>query len=134
MISPGRLPLVLVCLALLVCSGCSALAQRSWAWKEADLDRNRLDVGLYYGNDTAPELAAWVDHGEVVEATGGPATDDVLRMVVLYEGSRTPPMAGSARTERRCYLFTSADGYSVSFASTPCPEVAQDRVRSARAR
>lgn len=43
-------------------------ANDRWAWRAADLDRNRADLAHFRGARTGDELAEWV-HGEVV-ATG----------------------------------------------------------------
>ncbi len=95
----------------------------SWAWKEADLDRNRLNLALSRGADTGPDLAGWVEHGTVEEAVGdvtiGGDNDVVLR--VRYEWAHTDWL-GSASENRACYEFTSPDGYDVEFSPTPCQD------------
>ncbi|MGH1562770.1 hypothetical protein [Mumia sp. DW29H23] len=112
-----RLPLaVLVAVATLVLGGCG----HSWDWKQADLDRNRLNLGLFRGADTGEKLGSWVRVGEVVDSKGSRSSDD-LEVVVRYEREVGEPF-GTPGTERVCYRFTPAtDGAEVDFGRTDCP-------------
>ena len=60
---------VLLALGLLGAAGVQALQDR-WAWRQADLDRNRLNLAISRGADSAEQLAGWVEHGSVEDAAG----------------------------------------------------------------
>jgi hypothetical protein len=115
-----RLALLLV--VLVSASACQA--GHSPAWKAADLDRNRFDLGLHRDAHEGKQLAEWVEHGEVVQAQGRSAYGGGgdLEIVVAY-----PRQSGgggglfSGEPETTCYRFTSPDGYLVDFDEVDCP-------------
>lgn len=110
--------LLLVPLTLCVATGCSP----SWAWKQADLDRNRLNLALFRGAESASAAADWIEYGKVVESSGAatPGGGD-LAITVRYERQETDWLGGAAGVERVCYRFTSRDGDNVQFSETDCP-------------
>lgn len=102
-----------------VLTGCGL--HHSTSWKLADLDRNRFNLGLSRGADTGVSLAEWVDHGEVIEASGsaGPGEPGDLRLLVSYEISDSSWSGGGTHLE--CYVFTSTDGDTIAFHQAECP-------------
>ncbi|MFD1826681.1 MULTISPECIES: hypothetical protein [Mumia] len=111
-----RTAAVLVVL-LLTLAGCG----HSWDWKQADLDRNRLNLGLFRGADTGEKLGTWVRVGEVV-ATDGTRDGGDLAVVVRYERTVTEGWGGAEKVERSCFQFIpDADGSTVEFGPTDCP-------------
>ncbi|KAA1423384.1 hypothetical protein FE697_007165 [Mumia zhuanghuii] len=112
-----RPTLLLTALAvLLAVAGCG----HSWDWKQADLDRNRLNLGLFRGADTGEKLGTWVRQGEVV-ATAGATGSDEIAVVVRYERQVDEPF-GTPTVETACYRFTpDEDGSNVDFGRTDCP-------------
>ena len=102
---------------LLALAGCG----HSWDWKEADLDRNRLNLGLFRGADTGEELGTWVRNGRVVAAEGTRDGDD-LAVVVRYERTVADGWLGPQDSvERVCYRFTpDGPGNEVEFGRTRC--------------
>ncbi len=134
MLSALEKSVILGTLALAVGAGaivaCSATERQSAAWKEADLDRNWLDLAVYRGVENAEDFAAGMgDRGEVVSAKGitrrGVAAsdlDDPLEIIVLYPGSDGSGAVFAKEIPDTCYLFTVPTGYASSFAKVDCPE------------
>lgn len=112
---------VLLALGLLGAAGVQALQDR-WAWRQADLDRNRLNLAISRGAESAEQLASWVEHGSVEDAAGSVQRarggDGWLR--VRYERRSTGWLGQQGDLETVCYLFTSRDGYRVVFTTTRC--------------
>lgn len=103
---------------LLFLAGCG----HSWDWKQADLDRNRLNLGLFRGADTGEKLGTWVRTGDLVAAEGSREGED-LAVVVRYERTVGDSWFGQQqKTEQRCYRFTpDGHGSEVEFGRTDCP-------------
>lgn len=108
--------LLLVPVILCALTGCGP----SWAWKQADLDRNRLNLALFRGAETASSAAEWIELGVVVESSGVAAGGD-LAITVRYERQQTDWLGGGADVERVCFRFTSQHGDNVQFAEKVCP-------------
>lgn len=106
-----------VLLLALALAGC----EHSWDWKEADLDRNRLNLGLFRGADTGEELGTWVRNGLVVAVEGTRDGDD-LAVVVRYERTVGDGWLGQQqKIEQSCYRFTpDGPGNDVEFGRTDC--------------
>ncbi|MBW9216721.1 hypothetical protein KV102_17915 [Mumia sp. zg.B53] len=102
----------------LALAGC----EHSWHWKAADLDRNRLNLGLFRGADTGEELGTWVRNGRVAAVEGTRDRDD-RAVVVRYERTVADGWLGPQdEVERVCYRFTpDRDGDDVEFGRTDCP-------------
>lgn len=110
-----------------LCSGLLAAAMtgcgRSTQWKQADLDRNSLNIALFHGNESARGLAGELDlNARLVSATG--ELDHYLsggdmRIVIAYPDSTF--MAWEYDTYA-CYEFTSPTGHGIDFAETGCPD------------
>lgn len=115
------LPRLLVVLALLL--PLAACGGPRWAWKEADLDRNRFDLAVHRGADTASRLGEWATQGTVVEASGSTRGDESdLEVVMRYERVQTGWLGQPAGVEVACYLFTTDDGHGVEFDHVSCPD------------
>ncbi|PJJ55948.1 hypothetical protein CLV56_0151 [Mumia flava] len=115
------LVLLVVLASVLVLGGCG----HSWAWRQADLDRNRFDLGLFRGARDASTLSTWTRYGTVVSATGAAEHGDDapdLAIVVRYERTTTD-WAFNEKDEVACYRFevTAADLDGVAFAGEDCP-------------
>lgn len=108
--------LLVVPLTLLAVTGCGP----SWAWKEADLDRNKLNLALFHGAESASSVAAWVENGKVVGSSGRATSDGDLAIVVRYEREEMD-WGTVTGVERVCFRFTTEDGDSVQFSETDCP-------------
>ncbi len=111
-------PLVLGLLGLVVVQG----LQDRWAWRLADLDRNRLNLAMSRGADSDRRLAGWVEHGTVEEATGSVqrGAGGHVSLRVRYEQQSTGRLGQQGGTRTVCYVFVSDDGYQVGFRSTRC--------------
>src|SRR4051794_7533229 len=97
--------------------------EHRWAWRQADLDRNRLSLGQFRGADTGAELAGWVQHGRVVRA-GGVArrtSSQQAELVVAYT-TTTGGWGGSAgKRVTVCYRFQVGGRDVVDFDEVDCP-------------
>lgn len=110
--------LLLLPLLLGALTGCG----HSWAWKQADLDRNSLNLALFRGAGSAATAAEWVEHGEVVEASGTTAAGGGdLSITVRYERQETDWTGGVTGVEHVCFRFTSEHGDNVQFSEMDCP-------------
>lgn len=113
------LTLLLIALTLWTLTGCG----HSWAWKQADLDRNRLDLALFRGARSAPAAAKWIAYGKVVESSGAAIQGRRdLTITVRYERHQSDWTGATTGVERVCYRFTSRDGYNVQFREADCPD------------
>lgn len=104
--------------------GLDAQADR-WAWRSADLDRNRLNLASHRGAETGEQLAGWVEEGTVVSHAGRserPGGGDAA-LVVRYDQGEPPPwsVATPFRDRYICYRFTNDDGFTVEFDRVRCP-------------
>lgn len=115
---------VLAPLGLLAGMGIDTAAHR-WSWRQADLDRNRLNLAYYRGAESGERLASWVEHGEVLAASGHSVHTQGGDAAVLVRYERTDHgwLAGSTPTiEADCYRFTFVDSHHTSFRRADCPE------------
>jgi hypothetical protein len=102
----------------LILTGCG----HSWAWKQADLDRNSLNLALFRGADSGASAAEWVEHGKVVEASGSTEHGGRdLSIIVRYEREQTDWSGAVTGVEHVCFRFTSRHGDNVQFSETDCP-------------
>jgi hypothetical protein len=104
--------------------GLDAQADR-WAWRRADLDRNRLNLATYRGAETGEQFAGWVEEGTVVSHTGRSqrAGGGDMALMVRYDQGEPPPwsVATPFRDRFICYRFTTDDGFTVAFGRVGCP-------------
>lgn len=113
--------LAMLCAGLLAAAptGCGYSAQ----WEQADLDRNRLTIAMFHGNESAGDLAGELDQGtRLISATG--ALDHYtsggdMRIVIAYPDGTF--MAREYDTYD-CYEFTSPSGHDIDFSETDCPD------------
>lgn len=116
-----RVLLLGVLLALLAPAfGCSQ--ERGWSWPRADLDRNRLNLAFFRGADSGPELAEWIQNGEVVGTSRPSRGPDVADPVVIvrYEREKPTLLAGATtEIEAECYRFAVSD--ETLFERVDCP-------------
>lgn len=125
----GRMRRILIALCVLgplAAVGWSGLdtAAHRWSWRAADLDRNRLDLAYYRGAETGDALAGWVEHGDVVAASGRSAHTQGgdAEVLVRYEREDHGWLAGSTPTiETDCYRFSFVDRHQTSFRRVDCP-------------
>ncbi|MBC9226762.1 hypothetical protein GL325_10530 [Aeromicrobium sp. 636] len=133
MLSALEKTVVVGTVALVVGAGvlvaCSSMERQSVAWKQADLDRNWLDLAVYRGVEDADDFAAGMgDRGQVVSAKGiarrGVAASDLdepLEIVILYSGRDDSGAVFAQDDPDTCYRFTVPTGYSSNFAKVDCP-------------
>lgn len=103
-------------------------------WKEADLDRNKLDLQLFYLREAADgpnllthdfqgrDLASSVSYGTVL-ASGGTARlrqGGDLYVVVRYKLEPNGQEVDPDNTYE-CWRFTTPDAYDVTFEQVDCP-------------
>ena len=109
--------------ALLALSGCGSL-HHSPGWKDADLDRNWLNLATFRGVSDAHTLAEGMPYASSVVSAKGTARRtvhnqaDPLEIVVRYDGFHD----GFNDTPDECFRFTFPDGYNISFHRVDCPK------------
>ena len=120
-VTRSLLVVLLAAVPAVLLSGCGL--HHSPGWKRADLDRNRLDLGLYRGADTGEELATWATQGEVVAALGSSERQEGgdLQVVVRYRLGSGRSWLGERGERVECWRFTTPDGYGVEFSRIACP-------------
>ncbi len=116
--------IVIVPLVAFVWAGVDHLEHR-WSWKDADLDRNRLSLAYYRGAESGARLAEWIDHGEVVSASGASLRTQEggdAEVVVRYTREVGGWLAGATTTtEADCYRFTFPE-YDIDVERVTCPD------------
>jgi hypothetical protein len=113
---------VLAPLGLVAWSAVNTTAHR-WSWRDADLDRNRLNLAISRGAESGEKLAGWIEHGEVLSASGfSERSGGDAVVVVRYERTETDWFGvATGEVEADCYRFTFADGYETAFRRVDCP-------------
>jgi hypothetical protein len=115
--------IVLVPLVAFVWAGADHMVHR-WSWKHADLDRNRLTLAYYHGAESGERLAEWIEHGDVVTASGVSLRTQGggdAEVVVRYTREVGGWLAGATTTtETDCYRFTFPE-YDIDFDRVTCP-------------
>lgn len=111
-------------------AACSAMERQSTAWKQADLDRNWLNLAVYRGVEDAEDLAAGMAEPEHIVSAKGVARRGVpagnigepLEIVILSPGSDGNGAVFAPQTPDTCYLFTVPTGYTANFVKVDCPD------------
>ncbi|MCW2785871.1 MAG: hypothetical protein JWP74_2388 [Marmoricola sp.] len=124
---------VVVSVVVVVTSQTGSRSTHSPGWKQADLDRNSLDLGLFRMREAADgpgllthefegrDLAGAVRHGTVVKAGGAARLrhGGDLFVLVRYDFGSADEFGSEPDVE--CWRFTTPDGYDVGFDRVDCP-------------